>query len=174
MKKIILVWVCVGFQVLILTWMAAQREYVLLTGRTVYLRTAPVDPRDIFRGDYVVLNYEISRIPRGKVKGDWDKIRRGDKIYVVLKQHPDGLAELDYATTRKPKSGLFIRGRVRYKWRGGEIRVRYSIEAYFVEQDKGLELERGRRREGVRIPLEMEVALGRNGLAVLKGRRRSK
>jgi uncharacterized membrane-anchored protein len=29
----------------------------------VLLKTAPVDPRDFLRGDYVVLNYDISSVP---------------------------------------------------------------------------------------------------------------
>lgn len=33
-------------------------------GYPVYmLRTMPVDPRDLLRGDYIILGYEISRLP---------------------------------------------------------------------------------------------------------------
>jgi hypothetical protein len=37
-------------------------EGLHLLGTMIYMRTAPVDPRDIFRGDYVRLNYDISRL----------------------------------------------------------------------------------------------------------------
>jgi uncharacterized membrane-anchored protein len=48
--------------------MAAEREYIVLTGKTVYLRTAPIDPNDPFRGQFVRLNYEISTIPKDLTK----------------------------------------------------------------------------------------------------------
>jgi uncharacterized membrane-anchored protein len=50
-------------QVLVLGWMAGEREWIVRTAPTVWLRTAPVDPQDLFRGEYVRLNYDISTIP---------------------------------------------------------------------------------------------------------------
>ena len=49
-------------QVLILAWMAGQREWILRTAPRIWLRTAPLDPRDLFRGDYVTLRYDIAAI----------------------------------------------------------------------------------------------------------------
>src|SRR5882672_4708697 len=60
---------CVALQFLILAVMAGQREWVRHTGRAVYFRTAPVDPRDVMRGDYVRLSYDISRVPRELWRG---------------------------------------------------------------------------------------------------------
>ena len=53
-------------QFAVLGWMAGQREWIVRTGPSVWLCTAPVDPRDPFRGDYVTLGYEISTIPAEK------------------------------------------------------------------------------------------------------------
>jgi len=53
-------------QFLVLGWMACEREWIVRNGPTVWLRTAPIDPRDLFRGDYVTLGYEISTIPAEK------------------------------------------------------------------------------------------------------------
>ena len=39
----------------------AIQETRLRRAATVLLETAPVDPRDLVRGDYVILNYKISR-----------------------------------------------------------------------------------------------------------------
>ncbi|MCL2934155.1 MAG: GDYXXLXY domain-containing protein [Trichodesmium sp. MAG_R03] len=39
----------------------AQAIYTHITGRTVILQTAPIDPYDFLRGYYQVLSYEISR-----------------------------------------------------------------------------------------------------------------
>ncbi|MBN8723149.1 MAG: GDYXXLXY domain-containing protein [Acidobacteria bacterium] len=41
--------------------MIIQKEGVLASGKTVLLRLAPVDPRSLIQGDYMVLDYEISR-----------------------------------------------------------------------------------------------------------------
>gem|GEM_PF-3259985 len=50
--------------------------------------------------------------------------------------------------------------------------MRFGVEKYFVQQGKGWPIQRGQRLDGVRIPLEMEVAIGRDsGIAVLKGYR---
>jgi hypothetical protein len=57
------------------------RIYILKTGKVIHLRTAPIDPRDIFRGDYVRLNYEISRIAIDDLKDaeDFEEIKKGQK-----------------------------------------------------------------------------------------------
>ena len=54
----------IAFQLLVLGYIAGQREWILRTGRTVWLRTAPIDPRDVMRGDYVRLDYEVAHVSR--------------------------------------------------------------------------------------------------------------
>ena len=48
-------------QVLILAWMAGQREWILRTAPRIWLRTAPLDPRDLFRGDYTTSPFSCKR-----------------------------------------------------------------------------------------------------------------
>jgi len=165
-------------QIVVLLVMAGEREYIMRYGKTIYLRTAPIDPRDLFRGDYVRLSYEISAIPAVKFqdKMKTPEIKKGQKIYAVLKEGPNNLYELDYADTEKPAYGLYIIGRLRYHHQFSKSRnpipVKYSLEAYFVQQGKGLDIEqrRGGRNE-IQIPLEMEIAVASNGRAVIKGHR---
>lgn len=38
-----------------------EREQLLKTGEVVYLKLAPVDPRSLMQGDYMVLRYDIAR-----------------------------------------------------------------------------------------------------------------
>ena len=165
-----------ALQVLALAYMAGERELVVSMGRTIYLRTAPVDPRDVMRGDYVRLNYEISRVPQFMLRGSLSQSDSSDgksrdrRVYAHLQESANGVAELTGLSDSPPASGLYIRGRLEPSW-GGQTQVRYGLEAYFMEQGKALELEQGGARNGVQSPLEMEVAVGRNGLAVLKGYR---
>ena len=49
----------------------------------VTLQTRPVEPRDVFRGDSVVLNYEISTI---ETTGPTDRLEPNDTVYVELVQ----------------------------------------------------------------------------------------
>ena len=94
----------VGFaalQVVALAYMAAEREWVLRTGRTIYLRTAPIDPRDAMRGDYVRLSYQISRVPRTFWRGRLaatnemlEPLPRDTKVYAALNINEESMAEL--------------------------------------------------------------------------------
>ena len=177
MKKTFIV-LAIILQFLVLAYMAGEREYILHKGKVIRLRTAPIDPRDMFRGDYVRLNYEISRIPIKMIKNaeGIGKTKKGTKIYASLKEGPNGLYELVNADLQKPKEGLYLSGRIPHRYQrlqaGHPIWVNYGIEAYFVEQGKGREIEkRMGSRIKVQVPLEMEIAVGPNGKSVIKGYR---
>ncbi|HPS56190.1 MAG TPA: GDYXXLXY domain-containing protein [Sedimentisphaerales bacterium] len=171
MRKLLII-IAVIFQILLLGIMAAERECVLRTGKIVYLRTVPVDPRDYFRGDYVRLRYKISHINFDKLRDglknlNQDRDEKDKKVYVVLEVDDQNVANVVYASDVKPEKGeLFIRGRLDYKGDGG-IDVRYGIESYFVEQNQGKELEI-REVNSNGSTLEMATALGNNGIAVIK------
>jgi uncharacterized membrane-anchored protein len=179
MMRRTLVIIVVALQVLVLAFMAGNREYISLTGTVVHLRTAPVDPRDLFRGDYVRLRYEASLVPYSGDggKGDRNTLPTGSTVYALLAVGEDGIAQVTGLSTQKPDSGLFMKGKVTDSWRFGTaakgmVAVEYGIEAYYVEQGKGIEIEnRVGTRNSMQTPLEMEVALGRDGTAVIRGHR---
>jgi uncharacterized membrane-anchored protein len=163
-----------AMQVLVLAYMAGEREWVVRRGCTIYLRTAPIDPRDAMRGDYVRLTYEISRVPRALCLGrlaatnqTFETLPRDTKVYAALREDERGQGELVSLSLAPPADGLFVRGRTEQSW-GGNLQVRYGLEAFFMEQGKGVELEQGRSRDGIQVPLEMQVAVSPGGLAVLK------
>ena len=175
-KKLTMVFVVC--QILVLAYMAGEREYILYAGEKIVLRTAPIDPRDVFRGDFVRLNYDISSTPVDRLQGDVkDKIRQKDYlVYSVLKKLDGGLSEVDFITDKEPDEGVYLRGRVNTHWRFRNraqlLRVRYGIEQLFVEQGAGLEIEKRRgKRRGLQIPMEVEVAVSSNGKSVIKGYR---
>ena len=168
-------------QVLVLAFMAGEREYILKTGKVIYLRTAPIDPRDIFRGDYVRLSYEFSRIAIDEVKDaeNIGEIKKGVKLYVGLTEGPDGLYQMTHAQFQKPVAGLYLTGRTPHFYRnthsGYPIWLNYGIEAYFVEQGAGRAIEKHRgSRTDTQVPLEMAIAVGSNGKAVISGYRWSR
>jgi uncharacterized membrane-anchored protein len=46
-----------------------DKDSLLKSGREITLPVKPVDPRDIFRGDYVTLGYDISSLNASQVPG---------------------------------------------------------------------------------------------------------
>lgn len=172
MRKVIVVLAIIA-QVAVLAFMAGKREYVIASGESIRLRTAPLDPRDPFRGDFVRLNYAMTNLGQRQIRdvADINKLTKGTAIYAILKLGANGLAQFDYASLEQPDDGLYLRGRVqRSRWRG--LNVKYGIETYFVEQGQGKVLEQGRgNRNSVQLPLEMEIAVGGDGTAILTGHR---
>jgi uncharacterized membrane-anchored protein len=163
------------FQILLLVFIAGQREYVLRKGKIVCLRTVPTHPKDYFRGDHVKPTYEISNIKSDELRDGLKLLEegykdRGKKIYAVLQVDDNNVATILYASDKKPtKQQLFIRGRLHSKSRN-HINVRYGIERYFAEHGKAEELEEIKIK-GPQAPLEMEIALGTGGIAGIKGHR---
>jgi uncharacterized membrane-anchored protein len=180
MRKTLLI-IAIAFQILVLAFMAAKREYIAATGTVVFLRTAPIDPRDLFRGDYVRLRYEASVIPIAKASPDLAELVKkntvGTTVYAQLAIGEGGLAEVTALATTPPATGVYLKGRLAQSWRFGmaapdTAAVEYGIEAYYVQQGKGLEIEKQQgTRTTMQTPLEMEVAIGGDGTAMIRGYR---
>ncbi len=102
-------------------------SFPLLMGKTVILKTQPVDPFDFFRGQYLTINYEISRVNLS------EGFKEGNTVYVSLKEGDDKIWRADKALLSKPENGVFIRGTAKQSWRG--LAVEYGIEQYFFERD---------------------------------------
>ena len=169
---------CVAAQLAVLLFMMGSREIVVARGDTLYLRTAPIDPRDPFRGDFVRLNYRFNDLLQMPVKWQPDDLvlKQDDRVYLVLESGAQDVYEPAYITNQKPAAGRFIRGRLNRPESntdaGIEVGVRFGIEQMFVEQGSGLELEQRRgTRNDWQTAMEAQIAVGRNGLAVLRGYR---
>ena len=167
-----------ALQVLVLAYMAGEREWVRRTGRTIWLRSAPVDPRDVMRGDYVRVTYDMSNVPRALCRGrlastneSFEALQPDTRVYATLRTDEDGIAELVSLSLERPSAGLFMRGRTQRSW-GERLQVRYGVEALFLQQGQGRQLEQQPDREAARVPLEMKVAVSPGGLAVLGDHRR--
>ncbi|MBI5075866.1 MAG: GDYXXLXY domain-containing protein [Nitrospirae bacterium] len=98
-------------QTILLAGIIAYRHYWVSTGEKVLLKTVPVDPWNMFRGDYMVLSYDISRINLTKL-GIRDEYRRNDNVFVLLRKQPDNTFEYSGISHMKPERGTFIQGRV--------------------------------------------------------------
>jgi uncharacterized membrane-anchored protein len=166
--------VIVAAQVLLLAVMATQREWVLRTGHSVYLRTRPVDPDDPMRGEYARLRYDFSRVTRDQCRArlaeagtNYQALPADTRVYATLQQDENGVAEFVSLTSERPSTGLYLRGRTQRTW-GNTLNVRYGLEAFFTEQGRSKVLERPQAPDSIQIPLEMRAMVNDRGLAVLK------
>lgn len=142
----ILLPILVAAQIMALVFMIAKQENIISSGEKVILKCEPVDPRSLFSGDYVILNYTISTIdPKSvKVYGEAD-YKQHDYIYVALQKNSktglhDAAAISRSIEDLKKDYSTVIKGRVRSSW--SFINIRYGVESYFVPQGEGLVIEK--------------------------------
>jgi uncharacterized membrane-anchored protein len=140
--------------VLILLGMTAIPLYTIFNGEEITLQTVPVDPSDVFRGDYVSLRYEAEEVPvklLEKAVLDKSKNDYGFRVYVSLKEK-DGVYTPAKVTLEKPDTGIYLKGKMGYigtKWDPFTQKesidnvafVEYSLDKYFVEDNTGLKWE---------------------------------
>jgi len=154
----------VVFQLLVLTAEYINAVYPHWVGQEVRLRTILIDPRSMFRGNYVLLRYEISEIPGTDINKERIP-RNGEIVYVKLEITKDGIYSYRGASLAKPQDGIYIRGRIERDWVPGEevmYSVNYGIEALFAPKEKALRIEKSLQEGGI-----AKVMLARNGKAAL-------
>lgn len=160
-----LFWLAVILQVLTLCAVIGWRVSLVRTGTPVLLRCAPVDPRSLFSGDYIALDYQISRMPN--VMFD-DFYSKGEVVYVALVRGSNS-PYWEPARVSSRRSQLAKQYEVVMRGRVGEVgvssrSVRFGIESYFVPQREGRKLE----RQLIKTEVHAEVAVARSGQAALK------
>src|SRR5690606_19882829 len=116
---------------------------------------------DLFRGDYVILRYEISSIKIDPLRYKASDFKGGDKIYVSLQLDDKKEGILSQIHKSKPMEGLFIEGKVNDVYEK-TLNVEYGIESYFVPEGEGLEIERNLGE------IYAKVAVDHYGKAVIK------
>jgi len=149
-------------QVLVLGGMVAERVWVLRSGEVVLLRVAPVDPRDLFRGDYVTLSYDFSRLPSAEIPNLAGRSRQrwGQTVFVPLVAEEDGRHwRANGFSWIRPSQGKYLAGVIT---RGDQIA--FGIESYYVPEGGGREFEEA----AVGHKLSAEVSLTPGGRAALR------
>jgi uncharacterized membrane-anchored protein len=153
----------------LLGYMLVARASQLANGAEIRLPVIPVDPRDLLRGDYVILSYPMSRLNLAELGGDSD-FDYSTPVFVELVQ--DGETWKPVAAWKtKPEGKTFIRGDITY-WEtpaGCEkdcsiLSADYNLEKFFVPEGEGLELEKLRNDQRVQV----DIAVSDNGRAALK------
>jgi uncharacterized membrane-anchored protein len=152
-----------------------DKDHLLKIGREITMPVQPLDPRDVFRGDYVTLGYDISTLTKAKAPtAKLDGLLRGSTAFVTLTPQPAGGWSVSGVSedfpAQVPASDVVLKGRVKSAWAradGSEktLNVRYGIETYFVPEGTGRDLESKVREHKI----EAIVAVGADGTAAIKG-----
>ncbi|MBY5321803.1 GDYXXLXY domain-containing protein [Rhizobium leguminosarum] len=150
-----------GLQTLILGTIIQSRASILSDGAEVLLKTAPVDPRDFLRGDYVVLNYDISSVPVQTVSGGIPAEAGERVLWVRLKKQEDGfwtVTESSFHELPPEPETVILRSQPFYS--GGlaasdSMRVEYGIERYYVPEGEGKPIEEARNDGNVAIAVRV-------------------
>ena len=148
-------------QVVLLAMMIIDRAQILREGTEVTLQTRPIDPRDLLRGDYVVLGYDMSQLSAGPLLNQ-PASSRNPMLFVKLAPNRDGIYEAisvhaDAVAVKSPE--VLIRGRVVYGASCGpggrafcdKLQVHYNLENYFVPQGEGKKLEQARNQRKLMV-----------------------
>jgi uncharacterized membrane-anchored protein len=170
-SALVLALVQIGF----LSWIIAGRAAILRNGKEVLLKIEPVDPRDLLRGDYIILGYEISRIPVKMIANiPAEKFSSDDTSIVVrLKKGADGYwtpttAWFGKALTPAAADEADISGHVAEGWdlrgEGMTIAPDYGIERFYLPEGQGMAIQNDMR---VR-PFGIRLALSGDGTAQIK------
>jgi len=135
---ITIIWIVAFFGVVI-----AVQEYTLYTGEEIYLETAPVDPRDLLRWDYVTLRYAFESEDIVQNYITHNNLQDGTTLYVSFIKDSDEIWSVSGVSKTIPDSGLFMQVQVQKQswWRGS---LQTGIGKYFVPEGTGRQIERVR------------------------------
>lgn len=174
-RALVLAVLVAALQIGFLGWMIAGRAAILRNGQDVMLKVQPVDPRDLLRGDYVRLGYEVSSIPVALVVNPpaaESMIAEGRPVFVRLGKDADGYwrvrsAAFDAPPTEPAEGEVDMRGMVSFIYRWGDaqtVPVTYGIERYYVPEGEGKEIEQDLRERSFGIL----VAIAKDGTPQIK------
>ena len=174
-------------QTVLITSVPLQAAIAMVMGKTVVLRTVPVDPYDPFRGYYTTLRYDISQRGILSTLSGWEAIKSdlepnaamellesGNPFFVLLEapQNADPatspLPWKPIAVTRQRPRKL-LSNQIALKGTYRRDRIVYGLERYYLPEAERIDLEnRIREAQTAENPprLMVEVRIGPLGNAV--------
>lgn len=186
-------WLPLILQILLIISVPAGVVHTYMTGKTVFLQTAPVDPYSPMLGYSQILSYDISRtetlkklpgwkdFPKDNI-GDSQEMRQEIKydatVYVIL-EAPSILATYPFyepwrpvairttPPTNLPDNQIYLKGKSKFN------RVEYGMETYYMPEDRVRDInqefatEQGIAREQEKLPpIVVEARINPQGAGV--------
>lgn len=143
--------------ILILIGMSIPPFLTITTGNTIKLETRPVDPTDLFRGDYVRLNYKAEEVNISKLDKelkDYFRVNNSsfyDKpvvVYSVLEKNENGIDIVKKVVKDQPEEGIYLKGEINYFPLNSSnepdnqvVEINYQLDKFFVPENTGKGLE---------------------------------
>lgn len=129
--------VIVLLQALVVVGLVVREERLRAGGQEIVLKAVPVDPRDLLRGDYVILGYEAQTLAPHLLRGP--DVTVGERVYVTLERQDRYWVPTEYqaAAFGKPPSAIFLTAIVE-STSGTAVRVNYpNLDRYYVPEGTG-------------------------------------
>lgn len=143
--------------ILILIGMSIPPFLTITTGNTIKLETRPVDPTDLFRGDYVRLNYKAEEVNISildKELKDYFKVNNSSfyvkpvVVYSVLEKNENGMDIVKNVVKDQPEEGIYLKGEINYFPLNSSnepdnqvVEINYQLDKFFVPENTGKDLE---------------------------------
>jgi len=157
------------FQLVILSGLSGKGLVPRITSDRVRFEVVPVDPRDMMRGEYIILGYEFSRLPEDialldeKIKSYKTNTNVNQKsidVYVALKFNlKEDVYKGIFFVSTPPTKGRYLRGKL-----NPSNRIEFGIESFYLQEGKGRIYEQAIREK----KLVAEVYLSPDGFAQMK------
>jgi len=142
-------WLPLLCQTALILAIPSQALYTQITGRTVILKTVPVDPYDLLRGYSVTLNYDISQISTLQRLPGWTEFEKqasmnpdvaNSSFYLVLQapktadanppQHWQAVRISRDRPANLAENQVSLRGQI------SNNTVQYGLERYYIPEDQ--------------------------------------
>ncbi len=156
-------------QVCIVGWMVVSALMPLVNGTPLVMNAIPVDPRDLMRGDYVRLAYDMQTIEiDSSIATDFQKeqrLRYGEVVYVTYQDNGDTVIATGVYTSMptgkaflraRSQRGVTIRRSSKSEW-DRTVRLDYGIEEYYTDSETAKQIEKT-IRDGKTIQVHCMVA----------------
>ncbi len=151
MKKKYLVIIFASIQVLIITIMIVKSLFPLVTGKPVIMLIEARDPRDIFRGDYVVLNYSFNSInfEDDSINNYLDTTKQykyGDNVFIELEKRDKYYFPISIYDKMPDDSKIYMKSTIQSDYTVSTnhynyISLKSGIESYYTNSEQAKELE---------------------------------
>ena len=117
------------------------QEAALARGQVILLETQPVDPRDLLRGDYLVLRYTISSVPRDRFSPPLtESLPYGATVWVAVTRRGEfyEVARASRERFEPTADEILIKAQTSWNNRPSDTEnVQYGLEQYYVREGTG-------------------------------------
>lgn len=141
------------FQCAIIAAVPGPKLFTQLTGKTVTIKTVPVDPYDFMSGYHVILRYEISQ-PRS-LEFTASRHQKHSTLYNILIEDENGVwnSQAIHSTYPEdiPDGAVVIKG----KYQHG--RIEYGLGKFFIPEENRQEIEHDLRMNQRQALVDIKV-----------------